>query len=78
MTVIGTRDLLKSNGEEIVRFAGKHGARNACIFGSPSGDEAEGPTDVDCPVETELERSFPKPAGPSQDLFKDSWGTRLM
>jgi hypothetical protein len=31
MTVIGTGDLLKSNGEEIVRFAGKHGARE-CTY----------------------------------------------
>lgn len=78
MTVIGPRDLLKSNSEETLRLGAKHGAWNARIFGSTPGGEAERATDMDSSVETELERSFLKPAGPWQDLFKNSWGARLM
>jgi predicted nucleotidyltransferase len=47
------RDLLESKREEILRIAGKHGARNIRIFGSAARGDADAESDVDLLVEFE-------------------------
>ncbi|MDQ1283070.1 MAG: uncharacterized protein QG666_860, partial [Euryarchaeota archaeon] len=44
-------DLLNKKREEILKIAGKHGARNVRIFGSVARGEADSKSDVDILVE---------------------------
>ena len=49
---------LKANREEILRIAGKHGARNVRVFGSVARRDAGPKSDVDFLVEMESGRSL--------------------
>lgn len=51
-------DLLKDKREEILRVAGKYGARNVSVFGSVARREADEKSDVDLLVDLEPGRSL--------------------
>ena len=65
---ISTKDLLKTNREEILRIATKHGAYNVRIFGSFARGETKEESDVDFLVEVGPKRSFFFPGGLVADL----------
>jgi len=44
---MGVNELLKTNREEILRIAAKHGAKNVRIFGSVARGDADEKSDVD-------------------------------
>jgi len=51
-------ELIKTNREEILKIAAKHGAYNVRIFGSVARGEADEKSDIDFLVEMELNRSL--------------------
>ena len=61
-------ELLEANREEILRIAGRHGARNVRVFGSVATGEATETSDVDLLVSTEDETSPWFPAGLADEL----------
>ena len=61
-------DLLKSNREEILRIAAKHGARNVRVFSSVAGGKADEHSDVDFLVEMGSDHSPFFPGGLLADL----------
>ena len=63
-----SNDLLKSNREEILRIAARHGAKNVRVFGSFARGEAHGESDMDFLVEMESGRSMLDHAGLMLDL----------
>lgn len=55
---MGTKELLASKREEILRIAARHGASNLRVFGSVARGEAGPESDVDLLVEMEPDRSL--------------------
>jgi len=51
-------DLLKTQREEILRIAARHGARNVRVFGSVARGEADETSDIDLLVDFEPGRSL--------------------
>jgi hypothetical protein len=65
---MSTDELLKEKGEEILRTASKHGARNVRVFGSVARGEARPDSDVDLLVEVGPDRTPFFPGGLIADL----------
>ena len=65
---MGLDELLKSNRDDILRIAAKHGAHNVRVFGSVARGEAGEQSDVDFLVEMEPGRSLMDRAGLLVDL----------
>jgi predicted nucleotidyltransferase len=64
-------DLLKSQREEIISIAAKHGAFNVRIFGSVARSEADSDSDIDFLVDYSIDNISPWfPAGLVLDLEK--------
>ncbi len=63
-------ELIKTNREEILKIAAKHGASNVRIFGSVARGEADEKSDIDFLVEMELNRSLLDRVGLLLDLEK--------
>ncbi len=61
-------ELLRSNREEILRLASRHGARNVRVFGSVARGEADERSDVDLLVDLEPGRSLLDLGGLLMDL----------
>ncbi|OQA41415.1 MAG: Nucleotidyltransferase domain protein [Chloroflexi bacterium ADurb.Bin325] len=53
-----TRTLLYSRRQDVIRLAGKHGARNVRVFGSVARGDARPDSDIDLLVELEPGRSL--------------------
>ena len=62
------RDTLRSQREEILKLAAKHGAFNVKIFGSVARGEETTDSDIDFLVELEADRSLLDRIGLMQDL----------
>ncbi len=67
---------LRERREEILRIAGKHGARKVRIFGSVARGEADAASDLDFLVEMEPGRSLLDLGGLLMDL-QDLLGCRV-
>lgn len=61
-------ELLRSNRDEILRLASRHGARNVRVFGSVARGEADERSDVDLLVDLEPGRSLLDLGGLLMDL----------
>ena len=66
--LLDTAHLIRSNREEIVRIAAKHGARNIRLFGSVARGEATFDSDVDFLVDAGPSTSSWFPGGLILDL----------
>ncbi|MFH0939244.1 MAG: nucleotidyltransferase family protein [Planctomycetota bacterium] len=65
---MGLRELLKSQRDEILRIAAKHGAYNIRVFGSAARGEDDERSDVDFLVQMEKGRSLLDMGGLLMDL----------
>jgi predicted nucleotidyltransferase len=71
-----TLDTLRHDRAEILRLAGRRGARNLRVFGSVARGEANENSDLDLLVEWEPNRSLLDHAGLVEDL-QDRLGLRV-
>ncbi len=65
---MGIDEILKGNGDEILRIASNHGARNVRVFGSLARGEAGPDSDIDILVKLDPGRSLLDIVAIKQDL----------